>query len=181
MSSEPTEGGAEDAREEIHEQPQVLRHGAIQSFDASGNEVLFTDAASLTKLVQALADEGFGMLLDVCGVDYLTYPGSRGLPADVEAERFEVTYLLISHVERRRLRVRVQVPESAAVVPSLVSLHPGAENPEREVFDLFGIDFTDHPDMTRILMPDDWSGHPLRKDFAVGRIPVQFKGAPAPR
>ena len=76
------------------------------------------------------------------------------------------------------MRLRVQVPEDDPVVPSLFDLYPGTEAMEREVFDLFGIRFDGHPDLTRILMPEDWEGHPLRKDYAVGRIPVQFK---APR
>ena len=74
-----------------------------------------------------------------------------------------------------RVRVRVQVPQGDPVVPSLFGLYAGTEAPEREVFDMFGIVFEGHPDLTRILMPEDWEGHPLRKDFAVGRIPVQFK------
>ena len=83
--------------------------------------------------------------------------------------------------DRRRIRVRVGVPESDLRVPSIYHLHPGTEAMERETYDMFGIVFTDHPDLSRILMPDDWEGHPLRKDYGVGRIPVQFKGAPPAR
>jgi NADH-quinone oxidoreductase subunit C len=69
------------------------------------------------------------------------------------------------------------VPEGDPVVASLFDLFPGTEAMEREAFDMFGISFADHPDLTRILMPEDWVGHPLRKDYEIGRIPVQFKGA----
>ena len=79
------------------------------------------------------------------------------------------------------MRIRVQVPESDPVVPTLFDLYPGTEAMEREVFDLMGIRFAGHPDLTRILMPEDWEGHPLRKDFGVGRVPVQFKHAQGPR
>ena len=95
------------------------------------------------------------------------------------AERFEVVVNLLDIVARRRTRVRVQVPESDAVVASLFDIHPGTEAMEREVFDMFGVAFDGHPDLTRILMPEDWDGHPLRKDYDVGRIPVQFKEAHA--
>jgi NADH-quinone oxidoreductase subunit C len=86
---------------------------------------------------------------------------------------------LLSIQRRERLRVRVQVPESDPTVPSLFDVHPGSEAHERETFDMFGIMFDGHPDLTRILMPEDWQGHPLRKDYDPGRIPVQFKGANA--
>ena len=88
---------------------------------------------------------------------------------------------LLSLSAKRRVRLRVQVPESDPVVPSLFDLYPGTDAMEREVFDLMGIRFAGHPDLTRILMPDDWEGHPLRKDYGVGRVPVQFKEAPGPR
>jgi NADH-quinone oxidoreductase subunit C len=67
------------------------------------------------------------------------------------------------------------VPEADPTCPSLFEVHPGTEAMEREAFDLFGVSFTDHPDLTRILMPEDWEGYPLRKDTSHGRIPVQFK------
>lgn len=78
-----------------------------------------------------------------------------------------------------RIRARVQVPEDDPTLPSITHIYPGTENMEREIYDMFGIGFQDHPDMTRILMPDEWEGHPLRRDYAVGQVPVQFKGAPS--
>ena len=79
------------------------------------------------------------------------------------------------------MRIRVQVGDENPIIDSLFSLYPGTEAMEREAFDLFGVLFRNHPDQTRILMPEDWEGHPLRKDYAVGKIPVQFKEAPGPR
>ena len=97
------------------------------------------------------------------------------------AERFEVVVNLLSLSSRRRVRIRVQVPESDPTVDSVVEVYPGVDSMEREAFDMVGIIFEGHPDMTRILMPEDWEGHPLRKDYGVGRVPVQFKEAPGPR
>lgn len=127
-------------------------------------------------VVKALADEGYAMVIDLCGVDYLDHM-TRALPAGVAPERFEVVVNLLDIAHRRRIRLRVQVPESDCTLASIFDVHPGAEAYERETYDMFGIVFTDHPDLTRILMPEDWIGHPLRKDYEVGRIPVQFKGA----
>jgi NADH-quinone oxidoreductase subunit C len=128
--------------------------------------------------VKQLADEGYEMCIDLTGVDYLLHM-DRPLPDDVEAERFEVVVNLLDLSNRRRVRLRVQVPESDPVVASLFDIHPGTEAMEREVFDMFGVRFDGHPDLTRILMPEDWEGHPLRKDYDVGQIPVQFKEAHA--
>lgn len=157
-------------------EPELV-HGAPVSW-SGGQRVLHPTREELPALVRTLRDDddGFNMCLDVTGVDYLTYEAARGLPDGVAPERFEVVVILMSHRQRERVRLRVQVPEADATVPSLFDVHPGTEAMEREVFDLFGIAFEGHPDLTRILMPEDWVGHPLRKDEAIGRIPVQFKG-----
>ena len=125
-------------------------------------------------------DAGFEMCADLCAVDYLSHPG-RALPEGVRPERFEVVVNLLSLGRAQRVRVRVQVPATDAVIGTLFDLYPGTEAMEREAYDLFGVVFVGHPDMTRILLPEDWEGHPLRKDYGVGRVPVQFKGAPGPR
>jgi NADH:ubiquinone oxidoreductase subunit C len=157
------------------EEPELV-HGAPVTW-SHGQKVVHPDRADLGTLVRTLRDDdGYLMCLDVCGVDYLTYEADRGLPEAVQPARFEVVVTLISHADRNRLRIRVQVPADDATCPSLFDIHPGTEAMEREAFDLFGIAFEGHPDLTRILMPEDWEGHPLRKDEAIGRIPVQFKG-----
>ncbi len=132
------------------------------------------------EVVQALREASFVMCSDLCGVDYLRHPG-RELPEGVSPERFEVVVQLLSFDLAERVTIRLQVAESAPACPSICHVYPGAEAMEREAFDMFGIVFTDHPDLTRILMPEDWEGHPLRKDYSPGRVPVQFKEAPGPR
>jgi len=142
------------------------------------DEVVHTTVGEYLALVKSLDDDGFTMCVDLTGVDYLDHM-TRPLPADVVAERFEVVVNLLDLAARRRIRVRVQVPEVDPELPSLFDLYPGTEAMERETFDMFGISFSGHPDLTRILMPEDWEGHPLRKDYEIGAIPVQFKGAPS--
>jgi NADH-quinone oxidoreductase subunit C len=153
---------------------------SIPSSTSTGQDVLHPSRHDYVEVARALRDAGFEMCADLCGVDYLLHI-ERPLPAGVQAERFEVVVNLLSLEHRRRVRLRVQVPEEDPVVPTLFDLYPGTEAMEREAFDMYGIVFSGHPDLTRILMPEDWEGHPLRKDYAVGRVPVQFKEAPGPR
>jgi NADH-quinone oxidoreductase subunit C len=145
-----------------------------------GQEVLFPSRERYVEVVTGIRDAGFETCVDLCGVDYLLHRG-RALPEGVTRERFEVVVNLLSLRHRLRIRVRVQVAEAEPSIPTLFHVYPGTENMEREAFDMYGILFEDHPDMSRILMPEDWEGHPLRKDYAVGRVPVQFKEAPGPR
>jgi NADH-quinone oxidoreductase subunit C len=142
--------------------------------------MLFPSRDQYAGLVEEYRQQGFETCSDLCAVDYLTHPG-RNLPDGVKAERFEIVVNLLSLSQVRRARIRVQVPESDAHVASLFPIYPGVEAMEREAYDLMGILFDGHPDMTRILLPEDWEGHPLRKDFGVSRVLVQFKGAPGPR
>jgi NADH-quinone oxidoreductase subunit C len=155
--------------------PDVPRSTSID-----GHDLLFPDRDGYHGVVAAHREAGFEMLAALTAVDYLGHPG-RELPSGVTPERFELVVMLLSIEHVRRVRIRVQVPEDDAVMLSLWDLYRGAEAMEREAFDMYGIWFTGHPDLTRILMPEDWEGHPLRKDFGVGRVPVQFKHAPGPR
>jgi NADH-quinone oxidoreductase subunit C len=171
----PADESAE-ADEPTGPEPELL-HGCIVA-ESLGQTVVHPTREQFLDLMKALADDGYAMIVDLCGVDYLDHM-SRPLPDGVERERFEVVVNMLDITHRRRIRVRVQVPEAEPTVASLCDLHPGAEAYEREAYDMFGIVFDDHPDLTRILMPEDWIGHPLRKDYDAGRIPVQFKGAHA--
>ena len=105
--------------------------------------------------------------VDVTAVDRLT-----------REDRFELVYLFYSLEQHTWLRLKTRTDRQA---PSITPIVPGANWYEREVYDLFGIRFDGHPDLTRILMPDDWIGHPLRKDDPSARVPVTFKGDPSPR
>lgn len=142
-----------------------------------GQVVLHTTVAEWYETARLAKIDGYNQLMDLTAVDYLTYNADRGLPLDVQPQRYEVVASLLNHTTIQRLRLRVQVPESNLAVPTLFDLWPGVENLEREVYDMFGIDFVGHPDMTRILMPENWKGYPLRKDYNIGSIPVQFSEA----
>jgi NADH-quinone oxidoreductase subunit C len=151
------------------------RYGVLVT-ESLGQEVLHPSREQYREVVQALRDDGYLVCIDVTAVDYLAHPHRTTAPG-IEPERFEVVAQFLDHEQKRRVRLRIQVPADDPTIASIVDIHPGADALEREVFDMFGITFEGHPDLTRILMPEDWTGHPLRKDYAVGAIPVQFKGA----
>jgi NADH-quinone oxidoreductase subunit C len=111
----------------------------------------------------------FELCSSVSGVDYLGTP-----------ERLHSVYHLTSMTYRRRLRLEVAVPVDDPHVPSVTSVYPTADWQERETYDMFGIVYDGHPALTRILMPDDWDGHPQRKDYPLGGVPVEYKGAMIP-
>lgn len=153
--------------------PTVL-YGCLVTYP-QGDQVLHVLPGDYLDVIARLKADGYNLCLDVTAVDYLAAPGVRQLPDSVAPQRFEVVVILMSHALRRRVRLRVQVAGDPPTLPTLFDLYPGTEAMEREVYDLMGVVFEDHPDLTRILMPEDWEGHPLRKDYSQGRIPVQFK------
>ena len=163
--------------EKATEEKEVNTEDQIPSTISRGQNVLHPNRENMIEVIQNLRDEGFIVCIDVTAVDYIENP-KRDLPISIKPERFEIVINLLSHASRERIRLRVQVPEDDPSVPTLFDIYPGSEALEREVHDLFGINFDGHPDMTRILMPEEWNGYPLRKDYDVGQIPVQFKEAP---
>jgi NADH-quinone oxidoreductase subunit C len=149
--------------------------------ESLGQPVVYIDKAHQGDVAKYLRDEErFTMLIDICAVDH-SVDAVRPCAPGVQQERFELVTQYLSHARNRRIRVIAQVPETDTTVASITGAFPGANFSERETFDLFGIEFSGHPDHTRILLPDDWEGHPLRKDFAPARVPVTFKGDPSPR
>ncbi|NNE96445.1 MAG: NADH-quinone oxidoreductase subunit C [Acidimicrobiales bacterium] len=140
-----------------------------------GQTVLHAPREQWRATAEALFADNWTMLVDITAVDFLTYKPARKLPDGVTAERFEVVASFVRFDTGERIRMRTQVPGSDPKVDSLYAIYPGSDYQERETFDMFGIVFDGHPDLSRILMPEEWEGHPLRKDFAQGVIPVQFK------
>ncbi len=112
----------------------------------------------------------FEMCTSVSGVHF---------PEDKDRE-LHIVYSLLSITHNRRIRIEVSIPDTDRHVPSVAALYPSADWHERETWDFFGIIFDGHPALTRIEMPDDWVGHPQRKDYPLGGIPIEYKGASIP-
>jgi len=136
-----------------------------------GELTLHLDRAALIAAAQVLRDElRCELLSSVSGVDYL----------GVDERRLHAVYHLTSMTYRKRVRLEVAVTVEDPHVPSVVGIWPTADWHERETYDFFGIVFDGHPALTRIQMPDDWDGHPQRKDYPLGGVPVEYHGAQIP-
>ena len=151
-----------------------IPRGAVQQITIDRGEITFyVQRDRVLELCRTLRDdEGlrFELCSSVSGVDY---------GEDVE-QRLHVVYHLLSMTYRRRIRLEVALDVDDPHVPSVVEVYPTADWHERETWDMFGVIFDGHPALTRILMPDDWDGHPQRKDYPLGGIPVEYKGAEIP-
>ena len=132
------------------------------------SEVIDISVEEYKKLVETLHSESYELMVDLTVVDWFRK----------KEPRFEVVVQFLSVSKNERKTVKVFVDDKDLSIPSITDVYPSANFYEREAFDMFGINFLEHPDLTRILMPDDWNGHPLRKNYGSGRIPVQFKNAP---
>lgn len=149
-----------------------------------GEITYYLRTETVLQVCQVLRDDPalrFELCSSVSGVDY-GFQGDEPLP-----QRLHVVYHLTSMTFRHRIRceVALDVPGAGGMndyphVPSVVDVYPTADWQEREVWDMFGIVFDGHPALTRILMPDDWAGHPQRKDYPLGGIPIEYKGAEIP-
>ena len=136
-----------------------------------GELTLHIKCEKLIEVAKVLRDK---LLFEVClGVSGVHYPEDKG-------RELHAVYPLLSMTNNRRIRLEVSVPDSDAHIPSLVEVWAGNNWHERETYDMFGIIFDGHPALTRILMPDDWPGHPQRKDYPLGGIPVEYIGATVP-
>ena len=127
----------------------------------------------LPAVARALRDDSALRFELCCGVSGVHYPDD----SDAELRAF---YPLMSITHNRRIQLEVSCPDADPHVPSLFSVYPTTDWHERETYDFFGIVFDGHPGLTRIEMPDDWVGHPQRKDYPLGGIPVQYHGAQIP-
>jgi NADH-quinone oxidoreductase subunit C len=139
---------------------------ALATHAEHGDHTLLVSHAALPQVLQVCRDDPalrFDMLMDLTAVDYLTYPGREDAP------RFEVVYHLYSVPHNHRVRIKAGIEEDDPVVPTAVPLWPIADWFEREVWDMFGLRFAGHPDLRRLLLYEQFEGHPLRKDYPVSR------------
>ena len=138
-----------------------------------GELTLHIDPARIAEVCQVLRDDPalrFELCSSVSAVDYL----------GTDPRRLHTVYQLTSMTYRRRIRLETAVPAEEPHQPSVTAVYPTADWQERENYDMFGIIYDGHPNLTRILMPDDWEGHPQRKDYPLGGVPVEYKGAEIP-
>ncbi|MDK6240323.1 MULTISPECIES: NADH-quinone oxidoreductase subunit C [Winkia] len=159
----------EDIREAGLEVGKVIERVVVDRDELT----LFISKEHIVQVCKMLRDDQdlrFEMCLGVNGVHY---------PADAGRE-LHACYMLLSFTHGRQLRMEVTCSEEDPTIPSVVSVYPGNDWHERETWDLMGIVFTGHPSLTRTALPDDWVGHPQRKDYPLGGIPVQYKGATVP-
>jgi NADH-quinone oxidoreductase subunit C len=138
---------------------RVFGAGTFATAQYRDNLRLFVPRERLVEVLRVLKEQGgFALLAELGGVDYLGYPGAT-------RARFEVHYVLLNLETTERLVVKAGVDEPDPTLPSVVGLWPGADWMEREVYDMYGIKFIGHPDLRRILMPEEFTAFPLRKDY----------------
>jgi len=139
------------------------RFGAVESSVERGQTRIVVADDDASDVLRHLADAGFDLLVDVTCVDYLEYRGAR--------RRYGLVYLLAATATNQRLTVRVFLDDPEPTMRSVVPIWPAANWLEREVWDMFGIRFVGHPDLRRLMMPEEFTAHPLRKDY-----PLQGRG-----
>lgn len=162
--------------DEIHDALEEAYPGFADAIEKvvvyRGELTLHIKAERIAEVCQIMRNDE-SLRFELCSsVDAVDYLGS-------DSRRFHVTYQLTSMTYRRRVRLEAAVAEGVSL-PSVTSLYPTADWQEREIYDMFGVVFAGHPNLTRILMPDDWEGHPQRKDYPLGGVPVEYKGAEIP-
>jgi NADH-quinone oxidoreductase subunit C len=162
--------------DEVHDSLEEAYPGFADAIEKvivdRGELTLHIKPERIAEVCQIMRDDD-SLRFELCSsVDCVDYLGS-------DDRRFHISYQLTSMTYRRRVRLEAAVADGVAL-PSVTNIYPTADWQEREAYDMFGVVFTGHPNLTRILMPDDWEGHPQRKDYPLGGVPVEYKGAVIP-
>ncbi|MEU5078894.1 MULTISPECIES: NADH-quinone oxidoreductase subunit C [Streptomyces] len=176
-ATRPYGGWFDEVADELEgalEEQGLLPENAIEKTVVDRDELTFhIEREHLVRVARVLRDDP-ALRFELCtGVSGVHYPNDKG-------RELHAVYHLRSITHNRLIRLEVSAPDSDPRIPSLVSVYPTNDWHERETYDFFGIVFDGHPALTRIMMPDDWQGHPQRKDYPLGGIPVEYKGAQIP-